>query len=96
MAGFNRRDFLKRTGAGAASGAVPGGGVVSKVLAGLGDPAGAIAGAGAVLKNIDLGDFNFFDSFKKIKDGVFKFSKGSLNAVSADLYRFLGLGEKDI
>ena len=97
MAGLNRRDFFKRTGAGAASSALPGGGGLDKVLAGLGDPVRTAGAIGSAFKKLSVDCGIFADGVKIIKDGVYEFKDGWLDTLgSPDLYKYIGLSDKVI
>jgi len=90
MAGFNRRDFLKRSGAGAASSVIPGGGEVGKALAGLGDPVKAAGAVSSAMNKMRVDTGIFADGVKMIRDGVYKFKNGWLdNLGTKDLYKYL-------
>ena len=94
MAGFNRRDFLKRSGAGAASSVLPGGGGVGKALAGL-DPVKAAGAVGSAMNKIRVDTGIFADGVKMIQDGVYKFKNGWLDTLGTkDLYKYI-IGDRD-
>jgi len=94
MAGLNRRDLLKRVGAGVASSAIPGGtgvGNAAKIIAGLGDS------VGSAVKSIRVDCGIFANGVEMIKDGVYKFKRGWLDDLgSADLFKYLGVGDNEL
>ena len=97
MAGFNRRDFLRRTGAGVASSAIPGGTGVGKVLAGLGDPVSAVASA---VGSIEVDPDIFKNGIEMAKGGVFIFKPNVLNTLGntfadTDFLKYLGIGDDE-